>query len=234
MAGLAERSSAARTARTTPARSHRRMALAVVGALVVTLGVTGTPSVPAAHAAFPGENGLLTYEVPLHGHEIETLDPSTGARTVILDSATEPFGGFEPVWSPDGTRIRFSAGGPGIFVMASNGDHPTQVTTEGWSPSWSPDGARLVYINSSGALATINVDGTDAQVVFDGSDLPDDGYGSYLAPVLPQWSPDGQKILFEVLSGPGTNTNAGFWAVAPDGTGLVQIARDASGTPAAP
>lgn len=58
-----------------------------------------------------------------------------------------------PDWSPDGTKIAFTAvsystgggrGAPYIYVMDANGDNPVRLTRGDW-PAWSPDGTKIAF-----------------------------------------------------------------------------------------
>jgi hypothetical protein len=60
--------------------------------------------------------------------------------------------GDDPVYSPDGARIAYTASngaGRQVFVMNRDGSNPVAITNSTtWnasSPSWSPDGSRIVY-----------------------------------------------------------------------------------------
>ena len=121
-----------------------------------------------------------------------------------------------PAWSPDGKAIAFSRGwGPvqndwikfnELFVMNASGTGSRQLTrfnaTKPFSTfvggsSWSPDGKRLVFEAgtsprgepaNSRALFVVNADGSDLRQLtpwgLDAGDRPD-------------WSPDGELILFK-------------------------------------
>lgn len=78
-----------------------------------------------------------------------------------------------PVWSPDGSKIAFSALEAGepiqIWVMDADGSNPRHLTTEGGTePSWSPDGSKIVYSrhnswefsDENGRLWVMNADGS--------------------------------------------------------------------------
>jgi len=69
-------------------------------------------------------------------------------------------GGFEPAWSPDGTRIAFARLNPGsgIVLINADGSDPTFLTA-GSDPDWSPDGTRIAFVRD-GDISLINVDGS--------------------------------------------------------------------------
>jgi len=106
---------------------------------------------------------------------------------------------FNPSWSPDGTRIAFSApdtdGDTEIYTMSSDGIEVRQLTrnhTNEWFPSWSPDGSRVAFVSERAGdseIYTMSADGTDIRQLTD--DESDDW-----SPTLPSWSPDGSRIAF--------------------------------------
>lgn len=107
-----------------------------------------------------------------------------------------------------------------IFVVASDGGEPTQVTDgadEDKSPAWSPDGTQLAFAS--------NRTGDQSSDVLDIWTVPSDASspprcltksnGSY---DVPQWSPDGKRIaLLGVphLRQPGRATRVGL--LSPEG-----------------
>ena len=126
---------------------------------------------------------------------------------------------FDPVWSPDGTKVAFISGQnccvdddetSDVYVMNSDGTGRTRVTTDALPKlgiAWSPDGARLAfgYYTSSFALkvAIVNADGSGRHDVANGR--------------YPAWSPDGTKLAFE----DGTNhVDVG----SVDGSNVQQVA----------
>jgi Tol biopolymer transport system component len=63
-----------------------------------------------------------------------------------------------PVWSPDGTRIAFTANPEGnydIFIMEADGSHITRLTTskgQEKEPAWFPDGNNIAYSSETKKL----------------------------------------------------------------------------------
>lgn len=145
-----------------------------------------------------------------------------------------------PAWSPNGKQIAFRrASGPiiddlieelGIYVMNSDGSNVRQITQkerpalgEDTDPQWSPDGRKLVFQRNNVrtatptdgvALWTVNLrSGRERRVTpFDlrAGDTPD-------------WSPDGQRILFHSnLDGPDT-ISANLYTIRADGTDVRQL-----------
>lgn len=104
----------------------------------------------------------------------------------------------QPLWSPDGRRIAFSAaakdGGYHIFTMDADGKNIRQITrgeTPHYAPNWSPDGERLAFyrddpeVNSPSEICTVNAkDGKDLKAI------------SNLGDYNPAFSPDGKTIVF--------------------------------------
>jgi hypothetical protein len=113
-----------------------------------------------------------------------------------------------PAWSPDGSAIVFTAVSMGasdlyrVSLLDPNGspDALQRLTSdnaaESW-PAWSPDGQRIVY---AADLSQLNVGGaTDLQIFNTASSqittLTTDG--AALVESAPDWSPDGQWIVFQ-------------------------------------
>ena len=116
-------------------------------------------------------------------------------------------------WSPDGTRILFSAYPAGatattfdLYVAPADGSAPATALTplaplDQLEGDWSPDGTRIVYTQEppgqmvDGDLRVVNADGTNDTLLLDGDATHQYEY--------PEWSPDGTKIAFDVADGFG-------------------------------
>lgn len=101
----------------------------------------------------------------------------------------------QAVWSPDGTRIAFSAtvdGNADIYVMDADGKNVTRLTTAPESdtePDWSPDGGTIAFTSARDGATQVwamNADGSGARSLTSGA-----GANS-----SPAFRPDGRMIAF--------------------------------------
>jgi len=144
----------------------------------------------------------------------------------------------DPDWSPDGTKIAFTRhSAPAldprnpsdaeIYVINPDGKGLTRLTFNDYeerAPQWSPDGSRIVFMARVGPppapnaplggnfeVCVMNADGTNFvqltnNTVFEGG---------------PNFSPDGQKIVFIRTLGPGQGQE--LFSMNADGTNQVQL-----------
>ena len=131
--------------------------------------------------------------------EIYVMD-ADGANLVRL--TTDAWVQIAPVtkvtslaWSPDGTRIAFTADRAGdrrIFVMNADGTDLVKLTDHpagNGAPAWSPDGRRIAFTVQrfgNDEIFVINADGTELVNL---THHPADD-------AAPAWSPDGHRIAF--------------------------------------
>ena len=136
---------------------------------------------------------------------------------------------FNPVFSPDGKRIAFSAGGRGeahVYVINTDGSELRRLTDEPgpkFVSCFSPDGSRIAYISDPTGeddnyfdIYTMLVDGSNKQrLTFSGG-------------ASPAFSPDGRFIAFDTTC----NGVGHISRINADGTGLVQLTHTDPGKPA--
>jgi Tol biopolymer transport system component len=127
---------------------------------------------------------------------------------------------FDAQFSPDGTRILFrrtpEGRAPAIFVMDADGSDLRRLGAEAGlvvlGARWSPDGAEILFIADT--LADDRRDGIGIYI------MRSDGTGSRrIYPGVngtPQWSPHGDRILFQV--------GGRLMTMSPDGADLQTVA----------
>jgi len=191
--------------------SNNAVASAILG-LVLGLG-SGAPR----QADTPG-NGLIAYADrpggqfgPEHdGAQIMTLDPETGDKQQLTDSAG---GNMLPAWSPDGTKLAFVStrtGAPEIWVMNADGSDQRQLTLGGGAmlPAWSPDSSQIAC-SVRGQIWVIGADGSYPR------QLTTAGHNN-----VATWSPDGKRIAI------WNGNPRGFgqiWTIGSDGGDAKQL-----------
>jgi Tol biopolymer transport system component len=177
--------------------------------------------------------GCEVWMVSANGGDATRIGPDC-LRTTPPDCETR----INPAFSPDGTRIAFGRA-YGEFngttrehleVDTMNIDGSDVRTVKSFAPysirtgagAWAPDGQRLVLeLRNTGiatpayalALYVINIDGTDMRRL-----TP----FSWNAGDHPDWSPDGNRILFRSRADE-TAPGSQVYTVRPDGTGLKRL-----------
>jgi Tol biopolymer transport system component len=150
-----------------------------------------------------------------------------GSQLTQLTNKTAPTSGedYQPVWSPDGTKIAFvhsnttATPKSAIDVMNTDGSNVRRLTpfgVETGNPHWSPDGKRLLFNTGGGQgvstnLFTMRADGTNRVRLTH-------YVGGSLTAQADAWSPDGRQILFRRLLLSGTDTEVGGFYIMNLGT----------------
>lgn len=152
---------------------------------------------------FEAGDRMSIFKASLDGASIVELTPSLNA--------------VDPAWSPDGSKIVFSASTaqlpsqPQLWVMNSDGSDAHSITADrGFNlvPAWSPDGRRIAFTSTSAAagaffdpadLWVVNADGSDARRLISGPSHDRQ----------PAWSPDGRTLAFTRVESPPKGIGAG-------------------------
>jgi Tol biopolymer transport system component len=150
---------------------------------------------------------------------------------------------FQPDWSPDGTQLVFVREVPGVVIstqfdlVVMNADGTGQVNisnsdTLEIDPAWSPDGDRLVFAGvrpSPGEewyrweLVTADPDGSNETLVTTANNMPD---GNSYEDRAPDWSPDGEMIVWMAQYDESCCGDWDIWAMNEDGSGKTNLTDD--------
>lgn len=148
--------------------------------------------------------------------ELWVMDIDGSNRQMLIEN----FGTSVPLWMPDGNRLLFThVPGPDkaeLFTVDLHG-RQRQLATEAYNPGLSPDGTRIVFSRTFSLaggrfrpdLYVMNADGRGQQRIKENA-------------TFAQWSPVGDKILFERPWNDVRVMNA-------DGTGEVRLFNDRPG-----
>lgn len=160
------------------------------------------------------DGNMLAFSSDRSGSFEIYVKPLAGDKEIQITSDGNQ--NFQPAFSPDGQRIAFhSKTRGGVWIIPASGGMAKQLTTFGTNPVWSPDGRQIAF--QSGALTSINAfsrtlppsvlwlvsadGGEPVQLTKAGN--PVGGHSS------PAWSPDGQRIAFNVED----FSSFGIWSI---------------------
>lgn len=133
----------------------------------------------------------------------------------------------------DATKIVYTCVTRSLCVMNADGSgqyqitNPDGLTQSVFSPRFDADAERIVFLSrveiSQGnlryRLAIVNVDGTNAMLLFDGEQYDANDYSVNTLGI----SPDGRKIAFVTYPRNGSSINKILWVINSDGSGLRQL-----------
>jgi Tol biopolymer transport system component len=188
--------------------------------------IENTPSLAptSASSAAIDPNSLTGRIVFSHEGDVYTMNADGSDRRRLTD---HPELDFDPVWSPDETRIAFRShrdGNEEVYVMNADGLEQVNLTQSpgtDYSPAWSPDGRQIAFASSREKQAgldiwVMNVDGTEPRRVTTAPGIQE----------YPSWSPDGQRLAFSCTFGRILPLGVGDFEICMvnvDGTGMKQL-----------
>jgi len=199
------------------ARRTLYLPLILAAAVLVACAVASLLAVSEekAQAAFPGKNGRIAYQGS-DGviYTIDPINPGGGGKTMVTR-------GYQPSYSPDGTKIAFAASDghdAEIYTVEVTGGKPFQITDNAMDdlhPSYSPDGKRIAYTCSDGhdaEICTIKATG-GKPFRLTKNDRLDFG---------PSYSPGGKRIAYSGL----TRTDWEVYTIDARGGGRFNVTKN--------
>jgi hypothetical protein len=178
-------------------RTAGSISVNVVGGATKTV----VSEVGAAYPEWSADGQKILYYSPQNGGSAWVIDADgSNAHPIVAGVPAVPHQ-YDPIWSPDGTRIAFNSdvdrpGVDRVYVMNADGSDTrllpldaTIVTGDAVEVSWSPDGRQIAFesqANGHYAIFIANADGSGARRLTDGSTMQ----------LHPWWSPDGNHLAF--------------------------------------
>lgn len=184
----------------------------------------------AALVAFAAASFLLTPQSAQMQSQISpriVFDRDKQVRVVNADGSADTMlaEGFDPVWSPDGTKIAYANGveyNAEIYIMNADGTNQIQLTQNwhsSYAPAFSPDGTKIAFVSDHEGdyhIYTINTDGTNQQRI--------NFAGNFIGAHAPVFSADGTKIVFVGTTVTETGTSRDEYYIAnADGSAPVRL-----------
>lgn len=165
-------------------------------------------------------NGKIAFDTYRDGQSEIYVMNANGSNPINLTNHDGD--DYDPVWSPDGTKIAFdsyrddpSGSAEDVFVMNADGsglikltDHPA----DDYLPLWSPDGKKIAFRSlRSGTyqVYVMNADGTNQVNVSRG----------HIVDFAAAWAPDSTKLLFTSFR----DSTYELYVVNADGSGLANL-----------
>ena len=159
----------------------------------------------------------------LSTYELYVINANGSGLVRLTPNEWTGFSFDRPSWSPDGSRIVFTAGTSSlsfeVYIINVNDSNLTRLTHDAMRKEgvvWSPDGKRIAYISWPDKVSEIyimNSDGSNQIRLTNSSDI----YNG-----TPIWSPDSTRIAFICGKGDAIRSD-NICIMNADGSNLTQI-----------
>ncbi|MHC4558264.1 MAG: hypothetical protein ACYS80_13275 [Planctomycetota bacterium] len=166
-----------------------RPVLCILTLGILCLGLEGRTSGEPITVGRVLSNGLIAYTLRDYTGRLQIFaayaDGSNKRQlTFVGDNG-------RPDWSPDGTKIVFTARrGKRIFVAVMDADGSNQtLLTEGGGPDWSPDGRQIAF-SRGGQIWVVAPEGSNPTQITTSPTLK----------AGPSWSPNGKQMVFILIT----------------------------------
>jgi Tol biopolymer transport system component len=190
------------------------------GSSMVEIGADGTNIEAvrdAIHGNFSPDGKQIAFATLRHGDNwdigVSNLDGSNYRRLTKAE-----FSEFNPLWSPDSSRMVFIS--DGLYIMDIDGSDVKRLVDGAFAiglQAWSPDGRTLAFLSLE-LHPSRRIEDSRWHIHTVGAGTSNLTRLAESAPVPPAWSPDGSTIAF--LSKDGLSV----FRINPDGSGLREIA----------
>ena len=179
----------------TPTNTLYPLIPTAMSAMIQTPAATYTPTLlPTLSGRGGGVIAYVSWE--RNDWQIYIMNADGSAKLKVTENVR---GGYEPNWSPDGTKIVFQYNGLWIADIVSGeiSRIPLSVASNNLpneflvKPAWSPDGDWIAFLNENGTrgdIYLITPDGVDLRRLTDSNDISRDGNLV--------WSSDGKQLAY--------------------------------------
>jgi Tol biopolymer transport system component len=146
------------------------------------------------------------------GSDLYAIEADGGEPTTVLPAVGEDVSFTEPVWTPDGASLVYTAitKVPGsrygettnqVERVSASGGERQLLVDDGFSPAVSRDGRQLAFLRApAGSVDTdvtlwlADADGRNARAILDDR--------RFVSLAFPRFSPDGRRVAFAAVGGP--------------------------------
>jgi Tol biopolymer transport system component len=127
-------------------------------------------------------------------------------------------------WSPNGKKILYNDSDGQVYTIWPDGSHRTVISDgESYGASWSADGKKIAFLEDFDGenISISEEDGTVVWIPIDKGEYEDVGF--------PSWSPEGDKLIFTMAKGVGSERVSDLFSLGIK-SGTATPSRLATGT----